>query len=203
MSLPPDDVLAAVSGEDPPEGPQPGPEPTPADVARSLIPIADELRASLADARDLLVELHTATPEDRAKVVELRRTLESVRRDAATWVDAIDMAFRFASQRLGGAKQVVVGDGGVVTIAPQHGEWKVEADALRQELLELVPHGVVTKDEIDAVFTTTIEVRADNRRLNALKANRGEAVAEVIDRHRRYMDPDPNRAKVDYAKAGV
>lgn len=185
--LPPADVVAAALKEPPPEPMALEP------ITRELVPLADAIRNTLAAIA--LIPIAQATPEERTALVKLREEIERIRRDSQTWVDAIDLSFRHAAVALA-AKQIPLADG-VVTVEPPRGEWKVDVAPLKAELVELAKAGgQVSLEEIDSMFKTVVETRADGTRLNYFARNRGAEVAEVIERHRRWQEGNPMAAKV-------
>lgn len=188
MAMPPSDVLDTVFGDEPPA-------PDPVAMVRAIAPIASELETALRAV--VLDDLTSSTPEQRGNLVALRQVLDAVARDASTMRDAIDGAFRGAAARTG-AKQITAGDAGVVRVE-QRGEWKVDVAAMRSALEELAAAGQITSAEIGQVFSTHIEEKADNRKLNYLAENRGEEVQLVIDAHRTHII-NPMSARLTYAK---
>jgi len=188
MSLPPADVLGAAFHEDV--------EPPDTDaMVRAIEPAAAALRHALAEVR--LVDLVAATPDQRAGIVALRQALDVAVRDASTIVSAIDMVFREAA-RQSGAKQIPAGSAGIVRVE-QRGEWKVDVPKMRATLEELVKAGAISQPELDYTITTEVVTKADNRKLNFLADNRGDAVREAIDAHRSYLI-NPQAARLTYAK---
>jgi hypothetical protein len=188
MSLPPEDVLARAVG-DPQLEVLPG-----VPLERALQPVADRLRVALHEIT--LTPLDEATPEYRAEVARLRAVLAVIARDAGTYVDTIDNAFRIAAKALG-ADQLATAEGTIQLEYPR-GEWKVDAPALERELKNLVDAGVISEAELREVFTTTVETKANNQRLNYLAKHRGDAVREAIEAHRRYVEPSTFAGKVRY-----
>jgi hypothetical protein len=190
MTLPPEDVLAHAVGAD-------SPDPVEA-LELAVLPLGSELRAAIHDLRTL-VPLHEATPQYRADIARLRNLLAEIARDSGTFVDMIDNAFRLAAKAIG-ADQLATTEG-VVEIKRPAGIWKVDAGALQKRLLELVVIGGISEAEIEQVFTTTVETKADNTRLNYLARHRGDAVKDVIDEHRTYIEPSDFAGKVNYLKS--
>lgn len=190
-SLPPA-VLAAVTGQD-------APEPTPLEpVIAALVPLADSIRTTLASIA--LLPIAQATPEQRSQIVRARDEIERIRRDATTWIDAIDLSFRHAAQALG-ARQIPLADG-VVSLEAPRVEYKVDVAALRKELREVAAHdaGNISLEEIDSIFETIITEKADNSRLNYFARNRGDEVAEIIERHRKRVEGNPLSARLTFKR---
>lgn len=189
----PADVLAAATGD---------PEPEPfvlEDTVRALIPLADSVRATLADIA--LVPVAQATPEQRSQLIALRSEIARVQRDTTTWLDAIDHAFRHAAQQLE-AKEIPTANG-VVRIEPPRGEWIVDVQALRRELAEAARNGgPLSAEEVDSIFKTTVEEKADGTKLNYFARNRGVEIAEIIGRHRRFVPGNPLAAKLRFHEKG-
>jgi hypothetical protein len=168
-----------------------------AEVSAELVPLADTLRATIADIA--LIPVARATPAQRTDLVDLRQRLDRARADLSTWVDAIDISFRRAAIETG-AKEFALEDG-VVTIEQPRGEWVVNVPALRDEIKAFVAHGVLTQEEFDGIFTNEVKIKADNGRLNSLAAKRGEELAEAIARNRAWKAGDPAGAKVRIQRA--
>lgn len=189
MSLPPDDVLGAAFHEE--EAPDVDA------MVVAVMPAAAALREALLSVH--LVDLAHSSPEERGRLVALRQALDVAVRDAATIRDAIDNAFRGAAS-VTGAKQITAGVAGVVKVE-QRGDWKVDVPKMRAALAQLVGAGKVTDAELEQIFTEETILKADNRQLNYLAANRGAEVKETIDLHRAYV-VNPMSARLTYAKAG-
>lgn len=166
------------------------------DVQRTLVPLAATLRATVADIA--LIPVARATPAQRAQLATLREELDRARRDLSTWVDAIDIGFRIAAVDLG-ATEILLEDG-AVKVEPPRGEWVVNVPMLRQELDELRKHGIISKEEVDSIFKTTVTEKADNTRLNYFAKSRGAEIAEAIERARVWKPGDPAAAKVRYMR---
>lgn len=185
--LPPDVAAAALR--------QDAPDPLPLEnAAKALVPLADGIRITLADIA--LIPVHNATPEQRSQLVGLREELARVQRDVTTWLDAIDLSFRHAAEAMG-AKEIPLANG-VVKVEPPRGEWVVDVAGLRSELKEAQAHGLISAEEIDSIFKTKVEEKADGTRLNYFARNRGDELAEIIERHRRYVPGNPNAAKLRF-----
>lgn len=180
----PDDVLTALRREDAPR--------SLADVSRELLPLSDQLRATIADIA--LIPVERATTVQRTELVELRERLYRAMADLSTWVDAIDIGFRRAALATG-ASEFVLTDGVVKVEAPR-GEWVVNVPALHAELKEFVAHGVISQEELDSIFTTVVTEKANGSRLNYFASKRGEELAEAINRSRTWKAGDPAAAKV-------
>lgn len=186
MSLPPEDVLAHATKS---------PDTTAIELA--VLPLTDELKAAIAELE--LRPLAEATPEYRADIARLRALLADIAANAATMRDAIDNAFRLAARSVG-ADQLVTSEG-VVELEYPRGEWKVDAPALERAFRKLVADGLLSEAEIAETFSTVVQTKADNRRLNYLEKHRGDAVAEAIKAHRRYIEPSMFSGKVHYREA--
>lgn len=191
MNLPPDDILAAAVGEHV--------EPSaPTALERALVPLSDAARAAIAELN--IQPLHEASPAHRAQVVRLRGVLARIARDCQTYVDAIDMAFRVATER-SGADQLPF-DGGHVRVQRRRGEWVVDVPALQKALAELAKAdgGLVSQADLDSIFTTKVETSAHNGRLNYIAEHRGDDVRAVVDAHRRFVEPPISTARVEYVE---
>lgn len=161
-------------------------------IADTLRPATDTIRATVADIS--LLQVARATPAQRTALVELRALLDRARADLSTWVDAIDISFRRAAVETGAA-EIVLADG-VVKVEPPRGEWVVNVPALKAELSQLAAHGLLTADELDSIFTTTVSEGANNAKLNYFAKQRGQEVAEAIGRYRVWREGNPANAKV-------
>lgn len=189
----PSDVAAAALREEPP-----GTGLAVANARRELVPLADRLRLTLADI--ILFPVEAAAPQERADLVALREEVDRIKRDASMWVDAIDLAIRRGAIALGGAKQIPTA-GGYIEVTPQRDDVKVDAAGLREELIDLArTTGAVTDEDIEAVFTTVVEVKADGSKLNYLARNRGAEVADAIERHRTRTPANPLGAKLRFVE---
>lgn len=188
--IPPDDVFERALGNEEPEVAEP------VELARSLAPLADNLRFAVAEIRE--TKLSEASPERRMYVANLRDLLYRIARDSATLVDAIDAGFRIAARQLG-SDQVLTADG-IVEIEWARPSWQVDAAGLEAAFRELVKDGLLADAEIESTFTTTVSVAANNSRLNYLERHRGERVAEIIAAHRRQVPPPEMSGKVRYSK---
>lgn len=189
VDLPADVVAAALKEEQPQEHSLRA-------ATRELVPLADRVRLTLSSIA--LIPLATATPEQRSEIVALRREIERVAQDTQTWLDAIDLSFRYAATELGQAKEILLADG-VVKVELPRDEVKVDAAALRAELLEASKHGLISLEEIDTIFKTVVETKADGSRLNYFARNRGE-LGEIIERHRTRTPGNPLGAKLRYVQ---
>jgi hypothetical protein len=194
----PDDVMAALSGmvviTEIPDTLTPQ---SLTDVATTLVPLAQQIRATISDIA--LIPIARATPAKRTELVNLRDELYRTMRDLSTWIDAIDISFRRAAADTGATEFVL--EDGVVKVEPQRGEWVVNVPALRAELAEFVAHGVISKAEFDSIFTTTVVEKANGTRLNYFASKRGEELAEAINRSRMWKDGDPAAARVRFQRA--
>lgn len=168
------------------------------ELSRALVPIADQLRATVADIA--LINFAEATPEQRTQLIRLRQQLDRPRADLSTWVDAIDISIRQAARDTQ-AKEFLLADGKVV-VEPPRGEWVVNVPGLQGELKELKAHGLVSQAEIDDIITTELVTKANNAKLNQLKAKRGEEVAAAVDRWRTWKDGNPTSAKIRFERPG-
>lgn len=180
-------------------GPDDDSEPHPAtleDLSRALIPLVDQLRATVADIA--LMPFASATPEQRTALVNLRQQLDRPRADLSTWVDAIDISIRQAAVDAQ-AKEFLLADGRV-TIEPPRGEWVVTVPALQRELKELMAHGLISQADIDAIVTTEVTVKANNAVLNQLGKSRGKEVAEAIARSRTWKAGNPTSARLRFER---
>ena len=187
MELPPADVIAAANR-------RPEPEPTAlAPVVASLVPLGDAIRNTLAAIA--LIPVAQATPEERTQLIALREEIARVNRDTSTWLDAIDLSFRHAGQAMG-ANEIPLANG-VVRLEVPRGEWRVDEQAMLHELREYAKNGgALSLEEVDTLFTTTVQTKADNAKLNYLVKHRGDEVAAIIDRHRTMVPGNPLAAKV-------
>jgi len=185
----PDDVIAALNGTA---------VISTADLATMLVPLANGIRATIANIA--LLPVARATPEQRTQLVDLRDELYKTMRDLSTWVDAIDISFRRAALEMG-ATEIVLADGVVKVEAPR-GEWVTNVPALHAELKEFVAHGVISQAEMDSIFTTTVEEKANGTRLNYFASKRGEELAEAINRNRMWKAGDPSAAKLRFHRTG-
>jgi len=131
----------------------------------------------------------TATPRERSDLLDLRDLLEHVNNMARMRMGAIDLAFKRAMEELG-SREIPVEGWGPVRYAPDEGEWEVHSEQLLEDFRGLVKLGVLTKDDIDKAFTTTVQVKVDNRVLNGLM-KRGTAVTDAIDRNRSKRESRP------------
>lgn len=190
MSIPPADVLATALGEDPPAPSELEP------VITSMVPLADAIRNTLASIA--LLPLATATPEERSQVVRLREEIARFVTDGQTWLDAIDLSWRRAAEAMGSAREIPTADG-VVKIEPPRSEWRVDAAGLRRELEEFAKNGgPLSKEELTSIFTTVVQEKVDNTRLNYFARNRGEELAAIVARHRQQVPGNPMAAKVRF-----
>lgn len=168
------------------------------ELSRALIPLVDQLRATVADIA--LIPFASATPEQRTQLIRLRQQLDRPRQDLSTWVDAIDISIRIAAQDTQ-AKEFLLADGKVI-VEPPRGEWVVNVPGLQGELKELMAHGLISQAEIDDIIVTEVVTKANNAKLNALKAKRGEAVAAAVDRWRVWKAGNPTSAKIRFERPG-
>ena len=139
-----------------------------------------------------------ATPEERAEVVDLRRAMVEVRDAMDSHVARIDAAFRLAA-RESGAREFTT-DAGTVAVVPGPAQYRTQEEALRKALLELVPD-VLERHEVDEAVVTTVTLKANHTRLNALAAKRGDRVRLAIERHRVRLEPSALAASVRYPVA--
>lgn len=194
MDAPPEDVLAALAGEELEEAEAP-----PFDAGRALValaPVRDELHRLLPQLE--LYPVRKLSPHERTELVALRNLLAQVRTAVSLYVDTIDISFRRAAAELE-AKAILLEDG-QVTVEPPRAEWQVDGEILRTELRRLIDRGLITQDDIDRALPVVVETKADNRVLNYLASNRGAEVRELIEAHRRQVPGDPTRAKVTYQR---
>lgn len=184
--IPPGDVLAAALGD--------SLEPLAlAETTAVLVPLADRIRNTLAGIA--LIPIDRATAAERTHLVNLRTEIQRIHRDTTTWLDAIDLSFRRAAMNLG-AKQIPLTDGFVV-VEPPRAEWKVDVAGLEAELKELVKAGGnLSVEELGSIFEVVVTTKANGSRLNYFARNRGDEVAEVIERHRELVPGNPLAAKV-------
>jgi len=161
----------------------------------ALEQLSDTLRDALANVSGY--DLARATPAQRREIVDFRAWLLDTMDPIKTWLDRIDHMWRLAGEKTG-ARQFPVGDGESVRLEDPPSTYVVQEQQLRTRLLELERDGLVTREEIDEAVTTVISYKSDNRRLNALARNRGDAVAEAIEEFRTKVEAQPGRERVSY-----
>lgn len=189
----PEDVVAAIAKPAVASADETTAHPkTLTEVSRELVPLADSIRAAVADIA--LLPVARATPAQRTQMVDLREMLDAARRDLSTWVTAIDISFRRAALETN-ASEFALAEG-VVQIEQKRGEWVVNVPALRDELKAFVAAGTLSPDEFEAIFKTKVEVVADNTKLNHLAQKRGDELADAISRNRTWKPGDPAAATV-------
>ncbi len=160
------------------------------------------LRTVAAATKALLAELDTypvarATPAERTALVDLYWQLKALATPAFDRARAIEMAWSRGMAELG-AKKLPLADGRMVVYEAPAASWQVDAPALKRDLAELRADGLITDADLGRAFTTTIEVKADNRVLNNLADSRGEVVAGVIAAHRTRPEPSPLAGRVKF-----
>jgi hypothetical protein len=197
----PDEVLVALGAFDLPVPPEPDDDSRRSleEVSAALVPLAETLRATIADIA--LIPVASATKAQRSELIALRGKLDRARADLSTWVDAIDISFRRAALETGATEFVL--DDGVVKIEQQRGEWVVNVPALHAELNELAAHGLLSQEELASIFTTVVIEKADNSRLNYFASKRGTELAEAIGRGRMWKAGDPTAARVRIQRGGT
>lgn len=140
----------------------------------------------------------TASPAERADVLDLRALLEGVNNVLRMRLGAIDLAFKMAMEELG-SREIPVEGWGPVRYTPDEGEWEVHADTLLEDFRGLVKAGILTTEDLDKAFTTTVSVKVDNRVLNGLM-KRGTAVTAAINKNRAKRESRPLAGKLSMPK---
>jgi hypothetical protein len=175
-------------------------------AAAALAPVESTvatLRTLARSVGPMLAELDTfpvatARPAERAALVDLYWQLRALGDPIRQRIISIEMAWARGMTELG-AKKLPLPDGrGTVTYEPPRAEWQVRADDLLRELVPLVEDGLVSKADLEAAFTTTISVKADNRVLNSMAESRGDLVRQIIDSHRTKPEPSPLGGRVRF-----
>jgi hypothetical protein len=198
--LPPDELLSSVPDDLPPD-PVTALEPVSrgASVPYTTAVIrrpAAELLASLAALEAYPVA--TASPEERADLLELRDVLDAIAAAVRIRIGAIDLAFKRGMEELA-AREIPVEGWGPVRYVPDEGAWEVHADALLADLRGLRQYGLVTDEDLERAFTVVTTVKADNRVLNGLM-KRGTAVVDAIERNRTRREGQPMAGKLTLPK---
>lgn len=162
-------------------------------IYQSLVDVGDAIRDSVPEIK--LEPVDRMTPEARSELAIVRMELDRIGKDVFLWRDAIDLSFRRAAIKKH-AKEIRLANGNV-KIAPPRDEWIVgDPRALREALYE---RPELSREEVDAAFTEKSTVTANNTKLNAYAANRGDAVAAIIDAARIREVGDPLRSTLTYS----
>ena len=132
----------------------------------------------------------------RGDLVRLHAELARIERVAHDRRQAIERAFVMAGAEQG-ADQFRT-DLGIVALQLPQAAYETRAQALREELQRLIPQGLLSQAELDAACPVVVSYSVNHTKLNVLHRHRGEAVREVIDRHRVRREPDPLAAKVRF-----
>jgi hypothetical protein len=181
------------------------------DLPRAAVQVQEEqgldlqrLTASLPSVRDALthmlagfrgVPVESATPEERAMLVDLWYLLRDLEQPLRLRRDAIEAAWKrgFAEME---ARAVALPDGRVVQLEPPEKKYATQPDQMRAELLALKREGLITDDDLARAFTTTVTTTADHRVLNGLAKSRGPKVAAIIEKHREALAPSALAGRV-------
>jgi len=187
---------------DPP--PLTAPTPSSAALAIDVRATAEQLAAIAPAIARMLANLDTypvasASPEERAALVELYWQLKALQAPIAHRVASLELAWARGFGALGATK-LPLPDGRMVAFEPARAKWVVQADALKRDLGELKKDGLITDADLERAFQTEITVTADNRVLNALADSRGEIVRDVIAGHRQREEPSPLAGRVRFPK---
>jgi hypothetical protein len=124
----------------------------------------------------------SATPAERADLLDLREALIDLSNAVRIRLGAIEMAFKRGMEELN-AKELPVAGWGPVRYVPDAGSWEVHADSLRADLAALKVYGLIDDDDLDRAFKVVVMTTADNRVLNGLE-KRGDAVRAAIEKNR-------------------
>jgi len=130
------------------------------------------VRGQLVDLHEMLSRMETVI-RDRRKSIELA----FVRAAADTGADEIRTAH------------------GIVKIKKGQASYAVKAQAMRRELEERVATGEVSGSELELACPVVISYTVNHTKLNALARHRGEEIAEIIERNRERIEPDPLTAR--------
>jgi hypothetical protein len=155
-------------------------------LVETLPAVRDALTHMLAGFRGVPVE--SATPEERAMLVDLHYLLRDLEQPLRLRREAIEAAFKrgFAQME---ARAIPLPDGRVVQLEPAEKKWAAQPDQMKVELLALKREGLITDDDLQRAFKTEIRVTADHRVLNGLAKSRGPKVAAIIEKHREALAP--------------
>lgn len=140
----------------------------------------------------------TATPQERADLLELRALLDTLNSAVRIRLGAIDLAFKRGMEELG-ARELPIAGYAPVRYTPDEGEWIVKAEDLRARLADLRKYGLIEDDDLERAFKTVVTVTADNRVLNGL-GKRGEAVQKAIEECRERREGRPMSGKLTLPK---
>lgn len=189
VDLPPDDVVVDV----PPDLPA-------RTEGISVSYAATALRSQVPGLVDLLARLEaypvaTASPQERADLLDLREGLDLLGKAIRTRIGAIDLAFRRGFEDLG-ARELPIPGYTPIRYTPDEGSWEVDADGMRRDLLALAAKtGQITPEDVERAFKIVVTTTADNRVLNGLM-KRGSAVEDAIHAHRTRREGVPMNGKL-------
>ena len=165
-------------------------------LAASLKPAAEQFASAIAALE--AYPIASASPAERADLLELRAVLDRLDTAVRVRIGAIDLAFKRGMEELT-ARELPVEGWGPVRYTPDEGEWVTHPDQLLAEFRDLKKFGLITDEDIDRAFTVVTTTKVDNRVLNGLR-KRGDAVVAAIERNRTRREGRPLAGKLQLPK---
>lgn len=176
----------------------------PVSLDRALARMVDNLAPLIEVVREVMNEsplfglrIDGATPEQRQEIVRLRQLLAALDTPLQIRLRQLDEAVKIAGARTG-ADTFPVSDTRAIGLERPQQKYVTEEAALREELVNLIPEGVITLAEINRALAPLTIYKPDHRALNALRDHRGELVAAAIAKHRRKPPLDPGQMRVSW-----
>lgn len=129
-----------------------------------------------------------ASLEERSEVADILSALRDIEVAARARRQVIEQHIINAAMKAE-AKEFRIEDGTVRIEART--SYVTQDAAMHDALIELIPKGDVTKDEVESAIATVISYKPDHRKLNAL-LKRGGRVQAAIESHREKQEGPPH-----------
>lgn len=151
------------------------------DTGRAIVRAAEVMAdfGTALQALQALPAIPLDTPDQRELAVRLYNRLEPVEKAVGLWRRMVEARFRAFLERED-ADRATLPDGRFVSVTQPESRWRVDGQAMKRALDELVVDGVLTQAQVDDAIHAEVVYVADNTKLNQLARHHGARVERAI-----------------------